>query len=161
MKRFVFSAPLIAALMIAPVNSATSSQFQNVIPHDPAKCASGSAVKVSISGIDSSVGKLRVQAYRGTKEDWLQKGRWLTRIEVPARKGSATICMPLPGPGVYAIAARHDKNGNGKTDLTQDGGGMSNNPSINIFNLGKPSYTKTRFNVGSSPVTISITMKYM
>ena len=38
---------------------------------------------------------------------------------------------------------------------------MSNNPSINIFNLGKPSYRKTAFTVGEGVTTISIAMKYM
>src|SRR3546814_6059405 len=72
-----------------------------------------------------------------------------------------TVCVPLPQAGVYGIAVRHDVNGNGKTDITRDGGGMSNNPSINIFNLGKPSYKKTAFSVGDAPKTISISMKYM
>ena len=82
-------------------------------------------------------------------------------IELPARAGSMTVCVPLPDAGSYGIAVRHDVNGNGKTDLSSDGGGMSNNPSINIFNLGKPSYTKTAFAVGNGPRTITITMKYM
>ena len=83
------------------------------------------------------------------------------RVEVPARAGVMTVCVPLPEAGSYGIAVRHDINGNGKTDLTSDGGGMSNNPSINIFNLGKPSYKKTAFDVGNAPRAISITMKYM
>ena len=138
-----------------------AAQYRQTISHDPGKCRSGSAVKVNISGIESSTGKIRVQSYRGTKQDWLEKGRWINRIELPASKGSMTVCVPLPGPGVYGIAVRHDANGNGKTDISQDGGGMSNNPSINIFNLGKPSYKKTQFNVGGSPTTISIRMRYM
>jgi len=72
-----------------------------------------------------------------------------------------TFCMPFDGPGTYAIAVRHDKNGNGKTDISSDGGGMSNNPSINIFNLGKPSYKKTRISIGDSVSTITINMRYM
>lgn len=147
----------LTALVIAPQ---VSAQFQKIIPHDPAKCAAGASVKITINGIESSTGKLRVQSYNGTKEDWLKKGRWLNRIELPAHQGTMTVCMPLPKAGVYGIAVRHDKNGNGKTDLREDGGGMSNNPSITIFNLGKPSYTKTQFTVGNSPSAITINMKY-
>src|SRR3546814_11781860 len=77
------------------------------------------------------------------------------------RSGAMTVCVPLPQAGVYGVAVRHDVNGNGKTDITRDGGGMSNNPSINIFNLGKPSYKKTAFSVGDAPKTISISIKYM
>ena len=72
-----------------------------------------------------------------------------------------TFCLPVPQAGTYGVAVRHDLNGNGKTDLSEDGGAMSNNPSINIFNLGKPSYKKTAFSVGEGVTTISISMKYM
>ena len=58
------------------------------------------------------------------------------------------------------LAVRHDVNGNGKTDLTQDGGGVSNNPAINVFNLGKPSYDKAAFQVNGVR-SITINMRYM
>ena len=45
---------------------------------------SGPALKVTVSGIRSEHGFVRVQSYRGTASDWLQKGRWINRIEVPA-----------------------------------------------------------------------------
>ena len=38
---------------------------------------------------------------------------------------------------------------------------MSNNPSINIFNLGRPSISRTRFNVGGDVVSINVQMRYM
>ena len=44
--------------------------------------------------------------------------------------------------------------------MRKDGGAMSNNPSRNIFKLGKPSYKKTAFNVGSGVESISIRMRY-
>ena len=80
---------------------------------------------------------------------------------MPAKRGTMMFCLPVPKSGTYAIAVRHDVNGNGKTDLSTDGGGMSNDPSINIFNLGKPSYKKTAFEVGNEVKSISIQMKYM
>ena len=130
--------------------------------NDLSRCApgKGAAALVTITNVSASQGKLRVQAYNGTKTDWLEKGRWLNRMELPAKKGTVRVCVPLPGPGTYAIAVRHDLNGNGKTDLRSDGGGMSNNPSINIFNLGKPSHTETRFDVAASAKPITIQMKY-
>lgn len=147
-----------AMLMQAPVNA---QQFKQKIRENPAACnGMASAVRVNISGVESGSGTIRVQLYRGIKSDWLESGRWLNRIEVPARAGSMSVCMPAPGPGVYGIAVRHDTNGNGKTDLTKDGGAMSNNPSINIWNLGKPSFQKTAFRIGTSVKAISVTMKY-
>jgi uncharacterized protein (DUF2141 family) len=152
---------LAAASMAAGLPAA--AQFRNKITNDPAKCRDGgsSAVKVEISGITPAHGVLRVQLYPGTAADWLKAGHWLNRIEIPARGSAATVCMPVPGPGTYAIAVRHDVNGNGKTDLRADGGGMSNNPAVSIFNLGKPSYQKTAFSVGSAVKTISIRMRYV
>ena len=152
------SASLCVALLSMSVAANAEGQ---VLPNDLAKCRSGPSTLVQISGVKAGTGKIRVQSYRATAADWLVKGRWISRIEVPARAGSMTVCVPLPEAGSYGIAVRHDVNGNGKTDLSADGGGMSNNPSINIFNLGKPSYKKTAFAVGDAPKTITITMKYM
>jgi len=138
------------------------AQYRQHVTNDPARCrGGGSAVNVTVTGIRSSAGTLRVQLYRATKADWLEKGRWLNRIEVPARAGSMTVCMPVPGPGSYGIGVRHDVNSNGETDLTVDGGGASNNPSFNIFNLGKPSFDKAAFSVGSGAQSITIAMRYM
>lgn len=147
----------------AQTPAASVSDYRNTISNNMRMCAPGAgpAVRVTVSGIKSASGKVRVQSYRGTKSDWLEKGRWLNRIEMPARKGRMVFCMPLPESGTYGIAVRHDANGNGKTDLSEDGGAMSNNPSINIFNLGKPSYKKTSFSVGEEVKQMTITMKYL
>ena len=147
-----------ALLAAAPV----AAQMNQVIPNDMRKCSgSGPAVRITVSDVKASSGTMRVQLYRGTAADWLESGRWINRIQVPARAGTMSFCMPVPQAGTYAIAIRHDVNGNGKTDITQDGGGMSNNPSINIFNLGKPSYRKTAFAVGNEVKAMSIRMRYM
>lgn len=153
------------ALSPAPVaaQASTTSDYRNIIGNSMRDCAPGNgpAVRVTINGVANSKGTMRVQVYNGTKADWLEKGRWLNRMEMPARAGRMTVCMPVPSSGNYAIAVRHDVNGNGKTDISEDGGAMSNNPSINIFNLGKPGIDKTRFSVGSGVKPISITMKYL
>lgn len=154
----------IAALAIAgtAVSVPAQAQYRDKISHDASKCSAdgGPAVWVSISGVKESKGTIRVQSYRGTKADWLEKGRWINRIELPAKAGTMRVCMPLPAPGAYGIAARHDLDGDGATDLFGDGGAMSNNPSVSIFNLGKPNYKKVIFNVGSGVESISIQMRY-
>ena len=136
------------------------AQYRQPITNDPARCRSGSAINVTVSGIKSSAGRIRVQLYRATKQDWLEKGRWIHRIEQPARAGSMTFCMPVPAAGSFGVAVRHDVNNNGETDLTQDGGGVSNNPSINVFNLGKPSFDKAAVQVNGVR-SITITMRYL
>lgn len=140
-----------------------AAQYRQKIGNDMSRCEAGDgpAVRVTVNGIKSSSGLLRVQSYRGTEGEWLKKGAWLNRIEARPRAGSMTFCLPVPAAGTYAIAVRHDANGNGSTDLSKDGGGMSNNPSINVFNLGKPSVKKTAFRVGDGVTSIRIDMKYM
>ncbi len=153
-----------ATLALAGTVLATpaQAQYRQKIAHDMAKCESGAgpAVLVTVNGVSQSNGTIRLQSYRGTAADWLEKGRWINRIEVPARAGTMRFCMPVPSAGTYGIAVRHDVNGNGKTDLSADGGAMSNNPSINIWNLGRPSYKKTAFSVGNGVERITINMRY-
>lgn len=165
--RLVHRLPIAAAACAALLAGTTvpaQAQFRNEIAHNPALCRAdrGPAIFITVTGIKQGGGTMRVQLYRGIKADWLQSGRWINRIELPARGGTMQVCMPVPAAGTYGIAVRHDLNNNGRTDLTSDGGGMSNNPSISIFNLGKPSYTRTAFNVPARTVQpIAITMKYM
>mgnify|MGYP000427465186 FL=1 len=164
MKRTLIATTGLAALALTALAAPApaEAQYRQKISNNPAKCAAGAgpAVRVTVTDIRESTGTMRVQSYRGTKEDWLEKGKWIYRMEAPAKAGSMTFCMPLPRPGTYAIAVRHDVNGNGDTDIFADGGAMSNNPSINIWNLGKPSYKKTRFDVGPGVESISIRMRY-
>jgi uncharacterized protein (DUF2141 family) len=152
-------AGLAAGLAVA---TPAAAQYRQIIPNDMRKCSGqGPAVRVNVAGVKSSSGTMRVQLYHATKQDWLESGRWLYRTEAPAKAGNMSFCMPVPGTGSYAIAIRHDVNGNGDTDIFSDGGAMSNNPSVNIFNLGRPSVKKTAFAVGNEVKTINLQMKYM
>jgi uncharacterized protein (DUF2141 family) len=158
MARFIAAFAAAAALAMTGTASAGS-----VISNDMSRCSAGEgpAVKVIVQGIKSSSGRMRVQSYPATKAAWLTKGRWLQRIETGARAGSMSFCLPVAASGNYAIAVRHDKNGNGSTDITSDGGGFSNNPSISLLNLGKPSVGKVSFYAGPGVTTLTINMKYM
>jgi uncharacterized protein (DUF2141 family) len=152
-----------AGLATLAVSAPAAAEYREEIRNDMSQCRSGGgpAIMVTVDGIKSSEGRMRVQSYRATSAEWLAKGKWLKRIEAPAKAGTMTFCVPVPASGTYGIAVRHDVNGNGKTDLGSDGGAMSNNPSINIFNLGKPSYTKVGVPVGREVKSIRIQMRYM
>lgn len=153
---------LVGAIAIS-VPSVVAAREGDKINNDLGRCVAGSgpALLVTVDGVKASQGAIRIQTYRATADEWLKGGKWLDRIEVPARSGTMTFCLPVPAAGTYGVAVRHDLNGNGKTDITSDGGGMSNNPSINIFNLGKPSYSKVGVPVSSGVKSIRIQMKYM
>jgi uncharacterized protein (DUF2141 family) len=162
-KAFVAMLGVVGALGFAGASAAVAADYRNEIRNDMSRCTAGSgpAIMVTVDGIKASQGKLRVQSYRATSAEWLVKGKWLSRIEVPAKAGTMTFCLPVKRSGTYGIAVRHDLNGNGKTDLRSDGGGMSNNPAINVFNLGKPSYTKVGVPVGDAVKSIRISMRYL
>lgn len=133
------------------------------ISNNMARCNAGDgpAVLVSVRGVKQAAGSVRVQSYPATGNAWLAKSQWLHRIESRASAGAMTFCVPIPAAGNYGIAVRHDVNGNGKTDISKDGGGFSNNPSISIFNLGKPSVGKVSFYAGTGVTKITINLKYM
>jgi len=154
---------LLIPLALVSFSAPAHAQYRQEITNDPSLCRTGGgpAVRITVTDVRIGTGTMRVQLYRGTAQDWLASGRWIYRMEAPARAGRMSFCMPVPRAGTYAIAIRHDVNGNGGTDLTRDGGGMSNNPSINIFNLGKPSYRKTAFTIGNEVKPMSIQMRYL
>lgn len=162
--RRAISALAIAATAAAGLALAQPAEAQSrqEITNNPAACrGAGPAVRITLNEVKNSSGTIRVQLYRGTEADWLESGRWIYRMETPARAGTMNLCMPVPNAGTYGIAIRHDVNGNGSTDIMSDGGAMSGNPSLNIFNLGKPSYKKTKFDIGNEVLPMTLRMRYM
>ena len=120
---------------------------------------SGSAFLVNVRGFKSGHGMLRVQLYGGNPADFLKKGRKLRRIDVPVRgTGAIPVCVAVPQAGDYAIAVRHDIDGNGKSGWT-DGGGFSRNPKLSLLDL-KPSYQKVRVPVGGGVRPIDVVLNY-
>ncbi len=145
------------------VPAQAQSRYGRNVSNDISKChrGAGPAILVTVDGIESSRGRMRAEVYNATASDWLSSGRWLTRTETAAKAGTMQFCLPVSAAGTYGVAVRHDANGNGKTDLSEDGGAMSNNPTINIFNLGKPSYRKVAFGAGPGVTSIRVKMRYM
>lgn len=145
-------AGLIAALSGAPALAAPTG--------DVAACARGdSAVLVRVDGFKARQGVLRVQIYGSNPAHFLAKGKKLKRIDVPVvRSGRMEVCVDLPGPGNYAVAVRHDMDGNGKSGWN-DGGGFSRNPDISLTHL-KPSYREVVIQVGRGVRPVDVTLNY-
>lgn len=127
---------------------------------DDRECAAGKpGLFVTVRGFASEVGAVRVQLYRTDDGKFLEKGAWLVRAERKRDgKPEMRFCVPVPGPGRYGIAVRHDANGNGKSDWN-DGGGFSRNPELSVFSM-KPDPSKVEVRVEQQPVHIDITMQY-
>ena len=154
--------PVAAALSMG--GFATVADAGTRVPNDLSQCnagASGSAALVRVIGFRDSNGRVRVQSYTGDR-NWLERGQWLHRVDIPvqARGRNMTVCLPLPGPGTYGIAVRHDANGNNSSDR-RDGGGYSRNPDLSFpFNL-QPDYDEVSFRVGTGVTRISVVLNYM
>ncbi len=166
MKKTIFLSGLIVTGLFA-----LPAQAGDVISNDMSKCDAGQgpSVLVIVRGVRANNGKkldgkVRVQTYNGTKQDWLKRGRWLSRVESLPIPGTMRFCMPVPKPGNYAVAVRHDINGNGKTDINNDGGGFSNNPKLSNFRVitGRTAVklSSAQFHIGTDVKQIVIDMKY-
>lgn len=146
-----FAAALSAAVWAGPAAA---------IVGDVAACSRGeSAVLVRVDGFKERQGTLRVQIYGSNPADFLAKGKKLRRVDVPvARSGRMDVCVALPGPGRYAVAVRHDLDGNGKSGWS-DGGGFSRNPRVSLLHL-KPSYKDVAIEVGNGVRPVDVTLVY-
>lgn len=133
-----------------------------VVGPDAARCQSNSgqpALLVNVGGLKNRVGSVRVMIYGSNPAEFLVRGKWLKRVDVPVvRAGAMQVCVALPGAGTYAIAVRHDADANRKTGWN-DGGGYSNNPPLSITNL-KPSYRRVAVNVGNGVRPVNVVLNY-
>ena len=148
-----------AALLAAIVPAAVA---QAALGPDAAACTNGSnrpAVLVNVMGFKNRAGTVRVQLYGSNPADFLAKGKKVRRIDVPVtRAGTMGVCVAVPGPGTYAVAVRHDADGNGKSGWS-DGGGFSNNPKLSLTNL-KPSHRQVAIAVGRGVKPVNVVLNY-
>ena len=149
---FILSAGLLVA---APANA----DPREASPSDPT-CREGGkpAVLVRVSGLKNGSGKVRVQAYGPGPRNYLKKGAWAGRVDVPLNgRRNLDICLPLPAAGSYSVAVRHDANANKKSDWN-DGGGFSRNPRLGL--ASRPSFAETAIRVGNAPTRVAVVLNY-
>ena len=156
LKLFVSTAA--AALALA----ASAAPAQAALGPDAPSCRSGAsdpAVLVNVTGFKHRNGKLRVQLYGSNPADFLAKGKKVRRIDLPVTgSGPMRVCVAVPRAGNYAVAVRHDADGNGKSGWN-DGGGFSRNPKISLFHL-KPSFQSVAIPVGNGVRPVPVIMNY-
>ena len=150
--------PFLGLVALALATSA-SADPRETSPNDKS-CANPAlpTMTVRVTGLKSGAGKVRVQAYGPGGASFLDKGRWVRRVDMPLNgRRSVDVCVPLPRPGQYAFVVRHDANANRKSDWN-DGGGFSRNPQLSL--MGKPSFAQTAVAVGDGPAKTTVVMNY-
>jgi uncharacterized protein (DUF2141 family) len=156
-----FTLPL-AAGAVAFALFAPAASAQAALGPDAAACSPGSnrpAVLVSVTGFKNRAGRLRVQLYGSNPSEFLAKGKKLRRIDLPVSgNGAMNVCVAVPRPGTYAVAVRHDTDGNNKSGWN-DGGGFSNNPRISLVDL-KPSLRETAISVPGGVKPVQVVLNY-
>jgi len=129
-------------------------------------CGSGAdavRIDVEITGIRLPKGNVTVLLYPDKPDDFLAKGKRLSKIRIPVHSNVVTACMTAPAPGRYAIAFYHDQNGDRKLDRTlmgrpAEGFGFSNDPHVSAFGL--PRFTDVLFAAGPGDNRLKMTMRY-
>ncbi|MDQ4086899.1 MAG: DUF2141 domain-containing protein, partial [Pseudomonadota bacterium] len=128
---------------------------------DAAACRGGSrapALLVNVGGFKARTGNLRVNVYGSDPRLFLERGRYVRQINLRVtRAGNMPVCVRLPRAGRYAVAVRHDVDGDGND--WGDGGGYSRNPRLSLTSL-RPSYNNVALNVGAGVVPINIVLNY-
>jgi uncharacterized protein (DUF2141 family) len=154
---------LAASLMVIAL-AGTPVTAQAIGPQAAACDRGDPAVLVHVEGLKARTGKLRVQLYEANSKTFLEKGKYVERVEltVPAA-GPLNVCVAVPKPGNYALYVRHDANGSGKSDRS-DGGGFSGNPRLSLTDLAfkrKPPLGKAQFAVGNSTREVRVILNYV
>jgi uncharacterized protein (DUF2141 family) len=152
------NASIVMASLFLPTGSASA---QAILGPDAAACrstASGPAALVIVSGFKNRNGLVRVQLYGANPNDFLAKGKYLRRVELPISAASMQVCVALPGSGLYAIAVRHDADGDGKSGWS-DGGGFSRNPAISLANL-RPRHSDVAFRADGGVERLNVVLNY-
>jgi uncharacterized protein (DUF2141 family) len=152
----LMSSIAVAAVALAAQPTAAGA----AIGPDAASCRPGSngpALLVSVTGFKSRSGRVRVQVYNAS--NFLMKGQRVRRVDLPVTAPTMPVCVALPGPGTYAVAVRHDVDGDNAKRDWDDGGGFSRNPKITLVDL-KPSFSEVAVPVGKGVRSVSVTLNY-
>ncbi len=118
------------------------------------------SVLVNVSKIKTDKGVLVLDLHRDP-DTFLTKGGRILRVRVPAVKGEAQACVPVPEPGIYAVGVYQDKNSDLKLNkgflgIPTEPYGISNNPHIGF---GPPSFESSSFKVEGPLTPIPVAMR--
>jgi uncharacterized protein (DUF2141 family) len=118
-------------------------------------------VEVVVDGLRNDKGDVVVEIYPDTPKGFLTSRGRLGRTRARAERG-VKVCIPAPSAGYYALVVYHDEDGDRHFSknflgIPTEGFGVSNNPPPA---LGKPSFSKVRFEVGAGETPVHVLIRY-
>ncbi len=150
-----------AAVFAIAATVAQAGSAQAALGPDAASCRSGSggpAILVNVNGFKARTGNIRVNVYGSDPAKFLARGQYVRQVNVPVtRAGAMPICVAVPRTGSYAIAVRHDVDGDGND--WSDGGGFSRNPRLSLTSL-RPRFQNVAINVGRGVLGLNVVLNY-
>lgn len=141
-----------------------SSTAIGATPASVAECVTGGdeiRLNLIIEGLRNAEGTVSIAVYGDAPEDFLAKGKKLRKLRLPAQAGSIRGCLALPRPGIYAVTAYHDEDGDRHftrnfLGLPMEGVAVSNNKA----QLGIPSFKEAAISVNQTNSQITLKMHY-
>jgi uncharacterized protein (DUF2141 family) len=148
--------------------AATPVQANRAIGPDAAACNSnsGPAIRVNVSGLKDRTGRLKLELWNATEEEFLKDDRDLKRdgqffhrvwADMPS-SGAVTMCIKAPKPGRYALLFTHDRDGKNKFNFWQDGAGF---PSNTRLGRSRPKLAQAVIDVPAGVKTAEIKVQYL
>jgi uncharacterized protein (DUF2141 family) len=145
-----------ALLIFVPASAAPAGPYADLCS------ANKPAVLARISGFRAPRGVVTIKLYASNPKTFLEKGTYLRKVDVPVHSpGPIEVCVPVPQSGSYALAVRHEINGD---KSRSDGGGFSGNPHVSLMDVifqRKPSIDKVSFVVNGGTRVVPVTLNYL
>ncbi|MFM9829376.1 MAG: DUF2141 domain-containing protein [Sphingomonas sp.] len=135
---------------------------------DGAACdqAQGPAILATITGLKDRAGRLKLELYPATDEDFLKddrdleaQGKVFRRIwaATPAT-GTVAMCIKVPHEGRYALFFTHDRDGKNKFNFWSDGGGVPGNVKLG---RARPKLSSAIVDVPNGVAAVEIKAQYL
>lgn len=119
------------------------------------------SIYLSVHKVRKTKGLITVDLHDDNPDGWINSTGRVGRVRADALEGTTQICVPVDGPGTYAIAVYHDKDANLEFNknflgIPSEPFGISNDPKIG---LSAPAHEKAAFLVAGPAQAVTVTLR--
>ncbi|GGO96181.1 DUF2141 domain-containing protein [Stakelama pacifica] len=133
---------------------------------DACNKSEGPAIQANITGLKDRTGRLKLELYPATEEDFLKDDHDLRAENKVFRRvwasmpdeGPVSMCIKVPEPGTYALFFTHDRDHRNKFNFWKDGAGVPGNGKLG---RSKPDLSQAIVKVGSGVTVVNIRVQYL